>query len=155
MYDDQRLDNIIYAMSGVKASGDKAMIKKFIEKADYYASKGIPSSNKYTYIDENGDLRRIRRYPAVGIFIISAVVTGIVMAVLVSKNKTVHKATDAQLYLDSTSTRITGRRDTFVGTHTSRVRRPTETSSSGGRVGGSSISRGSSGISHGGRGGRL
>jgi uncharacterized protein len=155
MYDDNRLDSMRYSMSGVKSSGVKAMLKTFIERADYYASKGIPSSNKYTYIDENGDLRRIRRYPYIGIFILSVVITGIVMAVLVSKNKTVHKATDAKLYLDSTSTRITGRSDTFVGTHTSKIRRPTETSSSGGRVGGSSISRGSSGISHGGRGGRL
>ena len=152
MYDDARLNSLKSSMSSVKSYGAKTVIKTFIEKADNYASSGIPSSNRYTYIDENGELRTIKRYPVLMILIISAVASAIVTLILVFKNKTVKKATDAQQYFDPSSFKISNKSDVFVSTHTTRTYRPRDT---GGGSGGSSISHGSSGVSHGGSGGRL
>ena len=153
MYDDARLNSMKQSMSSVKSSGNYKTIKTFVERADYYAGKGVPDSNKYTYIDENGDLQTIRRYPVLLILIISAISSGVVTLILVVKNHTVHKATDAKEYFNQSSFRLTGKSDVFVSTHTTKVHRPTSSSSGG--HGGSSISHGSSGTSHGGSGGRL
>lgn len=150
MYDDARIDNLLNSMSSVKYDGNYTIIETFIKRADDYASQGVPSSNKNTYIDEYGDLQYKKSYPVIPILIISGVITLVVMLIMINKNKMVKKATNASQYLDMQSLNISTRTDRFMHTHTNRVRIQSNNGS-----GGSSISRGSSGRSHGGGGGRL
>jgi len=65
----------------------------------------------------------------------------------------VKKSINATYYLDEGSVNINVRKDRYITSHTTSVR--INNSSSSGGIGGSSISRGSSGISHGGGGRRL
>lgn len=153
IYDDNRINNLKSSMSSVKALGKEAIIKKFINEADYYADLGVPASNAHTYIDDDGELRVKRVYPTLMILILSVAVASIVVGILVAKNKLVRKATEAKQYIDKNSINIYERRDQFLHTHTSKTYVPKSSGSSSG--GGSSISRGSSGTSHGGGGGRL
>lgn len=159
MYDDNRIDSILSAMSRAKPNGDAAMIKAFVKETEEYASLGIPSSNQNTYVDKNGDLQYKRKYPILGISIISVITSSVIIGFLIAKNKMVNKATNAEAYLVKNSININERNDRFVNTYTSRTRIHSESSGSSsgssGRVGGSSISHGSSGTSHGGGGRRL
>ena len=67
-------------------------------------------------------------------------------------NKMVKKATEANTYMDKNNIKITGRNDRFITTHTTSVRINTNSGGGSGKIGGSSIHSGSSGISHGGGG---
>lgn len=153
MYDDDRIDSILNELSYNKESGNYYIIKTFIEEADYYANEGIPSSNKDTYIDDNGDLQYKRKYPLI-LIPISILISIVTVLVLIAKNKMVKKAVTASEYLDKSSIVFTNRQDQFLTTHTSRVKIQTSSGGSG-RVGGSSTHRSSSGRSHGGGGRRL
>lgn len=151
MYDDARIDSLLDELSYNKTYGNFSMIKAFIEKSNSLANEGIPNSNKDSYIDENGDLHYKKKYPL--IFIpISLLISVIVVCILIAKNKMVKKAITASEYLDKSSLVFTNRQDKFLTTHTSRVKIETN---SGGRSGGSSTHRSSSGRSHGGGGRRL
>lgn len=154
MYDDARIDSILTSMSNSKYSGNAAIVEAFVDKSDYYASLGIPASNKNTYIDENGDYHVRRTYPAFALIFTSAVVATIVLLVMVHKNKMIKKAITAHNYLDYNSIAITMRNDQFIHTHTTKTNISSNSGGHSGR-GGSSISRGSSGRSHGGGGRRL
>ena len=116
---------------------------------DYYKQGKALDNYK---VDENGYLQKVYRYPFVIIFVISTIVTAIVMSILVKKNKMVLKATEASEYLNKTSTRITNRQDQFISTHTSSY--TTSSSSGGGGGGGHHSSGGSSGGGHSSGGGR-
>ncbi len=152
MYDDERIDELRNSMSNVKSQGNATMIKAFINKANLLASFGIPDSNRDMYIDSDGNYRHKKSYPWVCFIIFSAAIATIVLLVMKSKNKMIKKASDAQDYLDRNSVIINNRQDRFVNTFTTRV---SLSNGSGGSSGGSSIHSGSSGISHGGGGGRL
>ena len=104
-------------------------------------------------VDKDGYLQKKYEYPFVMIFIISSVITLIVMLILVKKNKMVAKATTAEAYLDSSKINITNVVDQFVSTRTTHY---TTSSSSGGGGGGGShhSSSGSSGGGHSSGGGR-
>ncbi len=122
-----------------------------IEYLDRYYKQG-KALNNYK-VDENGYLYKVYTYPFVIIFVISTIVTAIVMSILVKRNKMVLKATEASEYLNKASTRITNREDRFISTHTTSY---TTSSSSGGGGGGGShhSSSGSSGGGHSSGGGR-
>lgn len=127
----------------------------FIDEVDYYISSGKPSAMNEYYIDDDGFLQK---YPAVYqipwtvSIVVSSVVTFIIMIILVSKNKMIHKAVDATQYLKNDSIHITNRKDTFV---TSHVTSYTESDNdSGGGGGGFSSFGGSSGGGHSSGGGR-
>ena len=134
MYDDYRIDRIL----------------DVVFECSYYASLGIPSSNSNTYINSRGDLVYKKHFPWIGSLGTSLVSATIVLLILISKNKMVKKATNANNYAKQDSLNITNRSDRFVTTHTTSVR--INTDSGGGRIGGSSTHHGSSGISHGGGG---
>lgn len=151
MYDDSRIDSILTGMSNAKYLGSKAIIMSFIEDSSRFASYGIPSSNKNIHIEKDGNPRP--NFPLTTVIVIAIIISTIAIAIMVRKNKMVRKAHDADSYLVKQSVNIYNRSDQFLTTHTSRVNVPS--SSSGGRVGGSSISHGSSGRSHGGGGRRL
>ena len=158
MYDDDRIDGLLAFMKSEKVNGYYSMIKSFVNHADTYASRGIPESNKDMYIDEDGEYREKRVYPAAQIFIGALAITLITTIILALKNKTVNKAIDANKYLVNRSLKITKKYDKLIFTNTSLYRIDTSSGSSGGgshHSGGSSVHHGSSGISHGGGGGRL
>lgn len=150
MYDDARINSLKSSMSSVKYNGNRAIVESFINNASSFAAKGIPSSNRDYYIDENGDYKHKKIYP-IWIPIVSLVAAIITILVMLSKNKMIRTATQAREYLDKSSINITNKKDMFINTHTSRVN--ISSSSSGG--GGSSTHSGSSGSSHGGGGGRI
>lgn len=147
MYDDLRIDKILDAVYDEYDYYE--LFNKYIDECSYYASMGIPSSNKNTYINEHGDIVYQRHFPYLVSIIISSIISTIVLLVLIHKNKMVREATDANTYVDKDNVKITERNDQFITTHTTRVRINT---SSGGGIGGSSTHSGSSGISHGGGG---
>ncbi|MBR3210737.1 MAG: TPM domain-containing protein [Bacilli bacterium] len=118
---------------------------KYIGYLNSYYKKGVGLKN-YT-VDENGFLHKEYVYPFAIVFIISCVITLVIMLILVKKNKMVMKATKAEAYLDQSSIQITNKQDQFLSTHTTKY---TTSSSSGG--GGSHM--GSSGGGHSSGGGR-
>ena len=146
IYDDNRIDNILDVIYDEYDYYE--LFSKYIDECSYYAQLGVPSSNKNTYINEHGDLVRKRHFPIFISLGVSGLVSTIVLLVLISKNKMVRKATNANEYMNKDNIKITERQDRFITTHTTSVRINT---SSGGS-GGSSTHHGSSGISHGGGG---
>ena len=102
------------------------------------------------YVDNMGFLKEKYNPPIFMSLIISAKITGIVMYILISKNKMVRKASAANDYLEKETINYTQKRDDFITTRTTSHRINTGSSSSGGR----SSSRGSSGGGHSRGGGR-
>lgn len=122
----------------------------FVNKLNFYYNEGIPSYNKNLRVDEDGYLYRVYIAPVIPIIGISSIVTLITMLILVSKNKTVIKATEAKEYLKNIE--YNRREDKFVSSHTTHY---TISSSSGGSSGGGGFSHsGSSGGGHSSGGGR-
>lgn len=154
MYDDNRINNMLDNITLEKDNGYYSMFESFIDDSVNYAKEGIPSSNSDTQINSNGDLIYKESIPWIAIIIISIIVPTIVVVIFVYKNKMVKTSINASHYLKQGSVVINTRSDRFVTTHTTSVRIE-DSSSNGGRVGGSSVSRGSSGRSHGGGGRRL
>lgn len=154
MYDDYRINRMLDNIAAKKNDGYFEMFKIFINDATNYASLGIPASNSNTEINEYGDIVYKESIPWIIIIIISLVVPSIIIGILIAKNRMIKKSVNATYYLKDGSVIINTRNDRFITTHTTSVR-INDDSSSGGRVGGSSVSRGSSGTSHGGGGRRL
>lgn len=153
MYDDARINNILDSVANVSDSNYYNWFKTFVNKSNYYASLGKPSSNSHVHLDSKGDPYVI---PWGWIIIISLIIPTVVLIIFINKNKMIKKSTNANLYIKDGSVNITTKNDKFITTHTTSYRINTSSSSSGGsRIGGSSISRGSSGRSHGGGGRRL
>ena len=154
MYDDYRINKILDDMDVVYYR-DKTdyynMFVAFIDKSSSYASSGIPSSNKNVKIDENGMPYVERPFPWFGISFASLIVSTIIVLILIFRNKMVHKAKNADEYIDKSSINITNRVDQFVTTNTTRVRISSPSSGGGGRAGGSSFHSSGGGF-HGGGG---
>ena len=143
LYDDYRIERILDEMDVVfyrNESDYYNMFNAFIDKSSEYASAGIPSSNKHVKIDKNGMPYVERPFPWGTITTISLITSTIIVVVLISRNKMVHKATNADLYIDKDTVNITNRKDQFLTTATTRVRISSDSSSGGGgRAGGSSF----------------
>lgn len=154
MYDDYRINNMLDNIANKKDNGYFSMFQSFIKDSSSYASMGIPDSNSNFEINSNGDYVYKEEIPWPVVIVISLLIPTITLIILINKNKMVRKSVNANYYLKEGSLNIKSRNDRFVTTHTTSIR-INDTSSSGGRSGGSSISRGSSGISHGGGGRRL
>lgn len=151
MYDDARIN---YILDAIEVEYDYyKLFDIFIDKCSYYASLGIPDSNKDTYIDDNGDMHEVRHFPWMLAIIVSSVVATIVLLILIAKNKMVKKALNANPYIIKDKIKITLRNSHFISSHTSKVLIRSQSSGGhSGRIGGSSVHHGSSGISHGGGG---
>ena len=148
MYDDYRINKILDDITYKKDTSYYNWFKIFIDDASSFAKDGVPSSNKHVYIDKYGNPEI---FPWPFIIITSLIVPTIVIIILIFKNRMVRKHVNANFYINENSLNITTRSDKFITTHTTSVR-INDSSSSGGRIGGSSVSRGSSGVSHGGGG---
>lgn len=150
-YDDDRIDSIIDDVAAVKDKGYYAMYEAFVNSADYYASLGL--------VPTNAPVDTKNPFPWVSSILISLVVSFIGIGILIFKNRMIKKATKASEYLDRNTVNFTRVEDRFISTHTTTTHIPRNTgSSSGGSSGGSrgtTVSRGSSGRSHGGGGRRL
>lgn len=150
MYDDARINGILDYVESDMRSGDYfSAATGVIKKVSSYASLGVPSSNKSSYIDPKGNIIYIKKIDYVAPFIGSFIITLIVMIILIRRNKMIRNALSAENYV-SKALNLTEKSDKFLTTHTSVV--TISTSSGGSHGGGSSFHSGSSGISHGGGG---
>ena len=153
MYDDIRIDEILDSMENA-FNNDKSnytgIFKAFIDKSSYYSSLGIPKSNKNVKIGDNGIPYVERPFPWAQIIIFSIIISTTIVIILILRNRMIHKATNADLYLNKESISITNRKDQFLTTSTTRVR-ITSSSSGRGHAGGSSFHSSGGGF-HGGGG---
>ena len=152
MYSDARIDSIIdfgfdYLTSGLYYDCFDLML----DRADYYYGLGIPSSNSNLEIDENGHASYVYKIPYFVVFLTSCFISFIVSAILYCTTRLKIKKQNAAYYIQTNDSNI-AKKDIFVTTHTTRVRRQSESSSSSSGGGSSSFHSGSSGISHGGGG---
>lgn len=140
MYNDYRINKALDAVYSYMSSEDYYYgVSRFISIIGDDAAKGLP--NDYYY--ESNSLTESLMYASIG----SLIITGIIMFILIRKNKLVRKATTAKEYLDSGSVVVNNMGDVFLGSNT--VKHRIEHSSSSG---GSSTHSSSSGSSHGGGG---
>lgn len=182
-FDDIRLSKMKSNMSSVKSSGAYAIINSFIIDTKNYMFEGVPKSNKYAYIDKNGNYKidydklkenEIGNNKSVNNIskshaFISVLGYGIFISLIYSlyslhkakkKNITIKKEIDANIYLIKDSVRIHNVVDKLISSYTSKTRieqvsSSRRHSSSRSYSGGSSTWSGSSGTTHGGSGGRL
>lgn len=147
MYNDYRVDAILDAIYQEFSNQDYYQgITKFMTILENYDTIGLANSKDSHYsIMSDGSIQR--NIPWLLILGVPLLITVIVMAILISKNKLVRVATSSREYLDKSSLDIKVVGDRLVHTHTSKT--PIYHSDGGG--GGSSHS-GSSGVSHGGGG---
>lgn len=159
MYNDYRIEKVLDEMFNYVQNGNYfETFVRGIERLEYFQKKGIPSENKNSYIDENGDYvyKTVKTFPFVMFIFISAIIATIVLVIFISKNKLVRKAHDAKEYIEKDNARVLKVQDRFITSHTARVRINTDSSSgSSFGSGSSSTHRSSSGRSHGGGGRRF
>ena len=151
VYDDARIESILDDIYYSRNDGYYAMFETFISSSSDYAESGIAPSNEGMEIDENGNYVAKREFPLFKSLLISVAVSTIIVVILIFKNKMVKKETRAGAYLDQSTINFSRKEDRFITTHTTRTYSPRNSSSGGG----SSVSRGSSGRSHGGGGRRM
>lgn len=128
---------------------------RFVNETDNYIKLGMPSSAENYYVDDDGNMHRLKRkyHPPLAVAgLAGLIVAGIVIGIMVSKNKMIKKATRAEEYIDKESINITNRQDTFIRSHTSSYTVSSSSSGHSGGGGGHSFHSGSSGFSHGGGG---
>lgn len=150
LYNDYRINAILdYVEPYIKDENYYEAASSFIQKSAYYANSGIPSGNVNSYINEKGDIVYYKKINYFFSVVGSLIITAIVIAILVNKNKMIKKATNANLYFNKDLAKITEKNDKFLTTYTTSV---SLSSSSGGSGSGSSTHSSSSGSSHGGGG---
>lgn len=150
LYNDYRINAILdYVEPYIKDENYYEAVSSFIQKSAYYANSGIPSGNVNSYINEKGDIVYYKKINYFFSVVGSLIITAIVIAILVNKNKMIKKATNANLYFNKDLAKITEKNDKFLTTHTTSV---SLSSSSGESGSGSSTHSSSSGSSHGGGG---
>lgn len=150
MYSDYRVEKIMDAIYQEFTNQNYYYgITKFMTILENYDTIGLANSKDSHYVI-SADGSVIRDIP--WLFLIGGplLITGIVMAVMISKNKLVRVATSSREYLDKKTLQTNIVKDQFVHTHTSKTPIYHSSGSSGG--GGHS---GSSGVSHGGGGHRF
>lgn len=166
---DYDLDNlgdeiVPYLSSGDYAGAFETFAKRCDEEIQYAnegGDDGIIYEEEYEYEDEDVMYEDVYKDDGAKPSVVGALVAGLVLGfvpVLIMQGslKSVRMQNAAANYEKRETRKITLRRDTFLYHTVNRVPRETEnhtSSRSGGRSGGSTSFRGSSGRSHGGRGG--
>ena len=155
-YDDFRINSLIDKASASLSLGYYYnSVNTFIIEASNYVELGIPESNNGYEIDSNGNLVKIKNVNWIITCIGSLLIPSIILYFLISRHKGIKLASTADTYLDKNSINYGEFKDTYLTSYTSRVPIVRTDSSRRSRSGGSSISRGSSGRSHGGGGRRF
>ncbi len=123
----------------------------FIDELLEYYEKGIPEEYNKSYVDNNGNLIIVKKYnpPFILAGVISLIVSIITISIMISKNKMVYKAREANQYLKEDSIIYTRKEKHLASSSTTRHYNPPSSSSGGG---GSHSFGGSSGIGHSGGG---
>lgn len=157
--DDNRIDEIYDYVDQMYKENNKdyfVLATSFIDRLDHYVSLGIPNSNKNTYVSSNGVMHEKHVFPYFMTIGISLVISLIVVLIFAYKTKMIRASTEANNYVDKSHINITNRRDIFITTNTTRVRKPDNNSGGTGssRVGGTSISHSGGGSHSSGHGGR-
>ena len=151
-----RNDNILDSIYNDLHSGKyQAGFSYYINQLGYYYDKGISKELENYYVDDMGYLKKHPakyKVPYLFIILFSGILTIIIMAIMVSRNKMIKKATGAREYLDKASTNITQKNDYLISSHTTHHIISSSSSSGGG--GGFHSSSGSSGGGHSSGGGR-
>ena len=109
----------------------------------YYGKK--VQDGPSNYYGENNTLKTILIRVAISTGV------GIIVVVIMAYNSSGKVTTSDRTYLDSSTSRVIAHRDTYVRTSTSKVRKPTQSSSGGRSSGGGGHSSGGSSHSGGGR----
>ncbi|SCG81658.1 UPF0603 protein [Proteiniborus sp. DW1] len=159
-FTDARIESIldkvyIYLTEGNYSLGAEA----FLTEVEYYFQKGIPS-NQYTYdedtgISSKGNAEVFQKKDLASrlliFFLISIGVGGISVGIMAINNKG-RVSTNQGTYLDRNSFNLINSQDRHVNTRVTFVNINTESKSSAGKAGRSTVHRSSSGRSHGGGG---
>lgn len=143
------LDNIYnYFVSRNYKEGIKIFIDEFIE----YYNAGLEDSYKDAYLDDNGNVvvPKVYKPPFLIAIIIALITSGITISIMISKNKMVYKAKEANNYLNKETVKYNKNDSKLVSSNTVSHYNPP--SNSGGSSGGGHSFSGSSGIGHGGGG---
>lgn len=151
---DQILDSIF---DNLKGGNYTEGFNKFINLTSNYLDQGRPSELEGYTVDEKGYLQappRVYKAPISSCLILGLLIAGIVVGIMIAKNKMVKKATEASEYLNKGSVKITNRKDVFVRSHTSSYTTSSSSGGSSGGGGGFSSHSGSSGGGHSSGGGR-
>ena len=153
MYDDIRIDSLLdKTLSSLTLGNYYTSVDIFIKEAINYMEMGIPQSNEGYEIDSNGNLVKIKTVNWIITFVGALLIPSLILWFLISRHKGIKLANTADTYLEKDSISYGESKDIFLTSYKSRVPVIKSTSSGGGRSGGSTISRGSSGRSHGGGG---
>lgn len=143
---EETLDNVYYDISNeYYLNGFTTFIN---DMTDYYKS-GIPDELKNYYIDDIGYIQKKYNPPIFLAFIISLIITIIIMSILIKKNKMIKKEKEAKAYLEKETINYSQKKDVFISSKTTSYVISSSSSGSGG-----SSSRGSSGGGHSSGGGR-
>lgn len=150
IYDDARREATLEnAYTYLTSENYYGAFKSYINDAVKYANSGIPNSNRYYCVDEEGEYYYCKPKAVNWAITIGAAILGSLIPLFIHlrKYKGIKLATNANEYMKNVE--MNGATDQFLTTFTSRVRRSSSSGGSGGgHSGGSSISRGSSGMSH-------
>ena len=141
--DDDRIEHILDDIVPLLSNREFFKASKlFTKQAAYYM--GNPSG----YYVESNTLKTILIRAAISI------VAGIIVVGIMAYNSSGKVTTTDRTYLDSGTSRLVAHHDTYIRTSTSKVRKPTQQSASGGggrSSGGGGVSRGGHSHSGGGR----
>ena len=111
-------------------------IRKFISECSNYYDRGYAPKFSHAYVDSDSFIHYNYYVPIFPCLIGSFVLTLIIIAIMVSKNKMVRKAMSASEYLNKDSVNYTVHTDQFTHSHTTHY--TVSSSSGGGSHGGSS-----------------
>lgn len=141
---DTRLSNTLdYIYDDIHSEAYYSGFNKFIDKMEEYYNEGKLTDY---YVDESGFLQKQKTasyyLKMIGLsMLIALVITGIIIYILIKKNKMVLKATKATAYMNKEKSKITNVQDNFITSNTTSYVISSDTSSGGGH----SSSGGSSG----------
>lgn len=141
---DTRLSNTLdYIYDDIHSEAYYSGFNKFIDKMEEYYNEGKLTDY---YVDESGFLQKQKTasyyLKMIGLsMLIALVITGIIIYILIKKNKMVLKATKATVYMNKEKSKITNVQDNFITSNTTSYVISSDTSSGSGH----SSSGGSSG----------
>ncbi len=141
---DTRLSNALdYIYDDLHNESYYEGFNKFIDKMEEYYNEGKLTDY---YVDDSGFLQKQKTssyyLKMIGLSILIAlIITGIIIYILIKKNKMILKATKATVYMNKEKSKITNVQDNFVTSNTTSYVISSSTSSGGGH----SSSGGSSG----------
>lgn len=141
---DTRLSNTLdYIYDDLHNESYYEGFNKFIDKMEEYYNEGKLTDY---YVDDSGFLQKQKTssyyLKMIGLsMLIALIITGIIIYILIKKNKMILKATKATVYMNKEKSKITNVQDNFVTSNTTSYVISSSTSSGGGH----SSSGGSSG----------